>query len=148
MVYEMCGISTAMSFSPRTTRKSRTMRDFLDLKKIKEQFEKFHLFQIGCDDIVCISTGDVATKEIASDLLTAVDRGREVFSTFIDRRLTKPVTESVFSTCPQLKLKSLKDLKSPQTDEQKFEGNQSCEYSPEVIGIDFIWKTGGFESGT
>ena len=74
MVYEMFRISTATSFSPCTTRKSRDMRDFLDMKMIQEQLERFHLFQVGCDDMVCISTGDVATKEIASDLLTAVDR--------------------------------------------------------------------------
>ena len=116
LLYDMLIIQTTTSFAPSIKTKSRRMRDFQDMWKIQKQLERFHLFQIGGENIACISTGDVATQEITSDLLNALDRGRQIVDTFIDKRLT---FDSVFSTCPRLKLKTFQDLKSTQAHKSK-----------------------------
>ena len=89
------------------------------MKKIQEQLERFHLIQIGGENIVCISTGDVATQEITSCLLIALDKGRQSVDTFISKRLTEHAVGSVFSTPPRLKLKTVKDLKLTQAQKSK-----------------------------
>ena len=57
LVYDMFGIPTATAFTPSPKIRSR-------------------LLQIGGENIVCNSTGDVATQEITSDLLNALNKGR------------------------------------------------------------------------
>ena len=45
---------------------------------MQKQLERFRVFQIGGENIVCISTGDVATQELTSELLNALDRARQI----------------------------------------------------------------------
>ena len=91
---------------------------------------------------MCISTSDIATKEITSDLLNALDRGSQIVNTFIDKRLTEHAVDSVFFTCPRLKLKTFKDLKSTQAHKSKSVKTIKA-HSSKVIGFDFRWTAGG-----
>ena len=119
MLQDMFSITTTTSFAPSTKTKSRSSRDFQDMRKIQEQLERYHLFYIEGENIVCISTGDVATQKIISDLVNALNRGRQIVDTFTDKRLTELAVDSVFSMCPRLKLKTFKDLKSTQAQKSK-----------------------------
>ena len=78
LVYDMLGLPTTTWFAPSIKTQSRSTHDVQVMRKIQEQLERFPLFQIGGENIACISTGDISTQEITSDLLNALDRGRQM----------------------------------------------------------------------
>ena len=55
----------------------RMMRDENDVQKLEEQIKRFNPFNREGEELVCISTNDVAGNDIREDLLTATQRGRE-----------------------------------------------------------------------
>ena len=67
---------------------SRLKRDYLDVMKLVEQFERYDAFhQDNPYDLVTLTTGDVATKEIQQDLTDAHGTGKQMVADFVSNRL-------------------------------------------------------------
>ncbi len=64
-----------------------------------EQFQRFHAFQqVNPNNLITLTTGDLATDEIANDLKNAQDNGQVKLNTFVTERLAtqnKPFHDSL-----------------------------------------------------
>ena len=78
-------------------------------------------FDMSQDDLVCVTSGVVASVEVKSDLLNAGAKGESVLKDFMDERLLSPVKD-VFSPIKALKLKTFTDQtkakKKPKTGDE------------------------------
>lgn len=67
---------------------SRLKRDKEDICKLREQFERFGLFeQPATGDLVSLTTGDVATEDITKDMVMAHEKGKQKLFKFVSERL-------------------------------------------------------------
>ena len=71
----------------------RRQRDEGDLKKIQQKLETFKPFGRETTDLICISTNDVASTEIKTDLVSALTRGNVVLTDFIEKRLSEQASK-------------------------------------------------------
>ena len=69
--------------------RSRITRDETDIKNIISLLQDTWLnpFNPGFQDLVCLSTGKVASSEVQDDLLRAKDVGKEGYKAFREQRL-------------------------------------------------------------
>ena len=92
----------------------RMARDEDDVKRIHNQFIAFNPFDRDTEDLVCISTNDVAPPDIREDLLTAHIRGKVLVNEFISMRLTENVQVQFCEKIKQNKSKTFAVLHSVQ----------------------------------
>ena len=59
---------------------------------LKQEFERHNVFQVSAAKLINICNGDVATDDIAEDLLNSARKGRELMETFISDRLIEKKT--------------------------------------------------------
>ena len=95
----------------------RQQRDDGDLKKIQQQLASFKPFDRETTDFVCISTNDVASTEIKTDLLSALTRGNVVLTDFIEKRLSEQATKVT---------RSYKELQGKSEQQQTYWSLQGC----------------------
>ena len=70
--------------------KSRISRDETDVKALLSTLDNWiNPFEIQQQDLVCLSTGKVATEQIEKDLLQAKDIGERAYRCFSKGRLEK-----------------------------------------------------------
>ena len=55
--------------------RSRIIRDERNVKKLVEQLRQFHVFDSHNQDLVCISTNDVAPADVVKSLMSAKQQG-------------------------------------------------------------------------
>lgn len=66
---------------------ARIARDEVDVKKLKHELERFHVFERATNDLFVISTSDVAPDNIADSLSSAEDLGLKRVEEFVTVRL-------------------------------------------------------------
>ena len=79
--------SNTMAYVSKDQEKTRIKRDKGDVGKIRNLFERFQPFIRGGTSLVCISTNDIASERIQSDLLSATERGQTLLSEFVESHL-------------------------------------------------------------
>lgn len=91
---------------------SRITRDEADVKSLLSTFEIWiSPYQSEQQDLVCLSTGKVATPEIEHDLLKAKDIGEQAYRSFRKQRLDSEPTKVKFhEKMTKLQLKTFGDL--------------------------------------
>ena len=87
---------------------TRIKRDEEDVLKLVTQFQRHDVFRETAD-LVAVTTGDVVTDEIKSDLLEAEQRGKAAVKDFVKERLIKKETK-FHDTIKQQKLKTFESL--------------------------------------
>ena len=86
------------------------MRDENDVQKLEEQIKQFNPFNREGEELVCISTNDVAGNDIREDLLTATQRGREQLAGLLEKRLLRDATQSIHDPIVKNKSKTFESL--------------------------------------
>lgn len=86
---------------------SRMKRDEDDVKKIIEVIEGW-INPFEASELIVLSSGRVADENVKQDLLTAKEKGRQAFQTFVNERLVTN-TKGFFDTFTKLKLGSFRD---------------------------------------
>lgn len=72
----------------------RIKRDNDDVLRIAERFERFQEFNPAIqDDLVGLTTGDVVTEDIKTDLMNAEDNGRKKLHEFVTESLVDQKVE-------------------------------------------------------
>lgn len=99
---------------------SRIRRDEDGVCKLKAVFQKYEVFR-STNDLVAITTGDIATDKIREDLLQAQDKGKLLIKNFVEERLIKK--EKKFHDT--IKLQKLKTFESLYTVPLKVEKYQT-----------------------
>ena len=87
---------------------SRIKRDEDDVTKITEVIEGWRNPFEASDELVVLSSGCVADENVKQDLLTAKEKGRLAFQTFVNERLVTNA-KGFFDTFTKLKLGSFRD---------------------------------------
>ena len=87
---------------------SRIKRDEDDVTKITEVIEGWRNPFEASDELVVLSSGRVADENVKQDLLTAKEKGRLAFQTFVNERLVTNA-KGFFDTFTKLKLGSFRD---------------------------------------
>ena len=93
--------------------RSRTTRDKTGVKNIISLLQDTGLnpFNPDLQDLVCLSTGKVASSEVRCDLLRAKDVGEELYMAFREQRLEcDPPNINFHDTMKKAKLKTFTDL--------------------------------------
>jgi hypothetical protein len=67
----------------------RLKTDKQEMRKIVDEFEKFGIFSCEAQELVSLTTGDVAPGDVQEALLTAHDRGVMIVHEFVTNRLVK-----------------------------------------------------------
>ena len=68
--------------------KSRIARDEADVQSLLTTMEGWvNTFQGNVQDLICLSTGKMASEDVASDLLQAKNLGERAFQSFSKERL-------------------------------------------------------------
>lgn len=90
--------------------KTRMKKDEEDVEKLVAQFSKYEVFR-QTDNLVVVTTGDIASEEIEQDLLEAEQKGQSKLQDFVQERL---ISKDVKFHDPikQQKLKTLETLYS------------------------------------
>ena len=60
-------------YGHKDTDTARMIKDQGDVSSIREQFQRFHVFDLPNLELICLTTGDVTSDEISKDLLNASD---------------------------------------------------------------------------
>mgnify|MGYP001796293845 CR=1 FL=1 len=91
---------------------SRIARDESDVKSIVSLLQTTWLnpFNSNLQDLVCLSTGKVATPEVEHDLLQAQDLGEKAYKEFCKQRLQTDPSEIKFHKIKKAKLKTFTNL--------------------------------------
>ena len=93
--------------------RSKIMRDETDVKNIISLLQDTWLnpFNPDLQDLVCLSTGKVASSEVQDDLLRAKDIGEELYKAFREQRLEcDPPEAKSHDTMKKAKLKTFTDV--------------------------------------
>jgi hypothetical protein len=109
-VRQMVGMTRKESRSRGDRSSQRMKRDEADVKKIEEQLQRFNPFDRQNDDLVYISTNDVAHDEIKLDLFTASTRGTDLLTEFVANRLLPDASVCLHDTIPKNKSKTFANL--------------------------------------
>lgn len=88
--------------------KTRMKKDEDDVLKLVSQFSKYEVFR-QTENLVVITTGDVASEEVKQDLLEAEKKGERKLQEFIQERLIHK-TANFHDTIKQQKLKTFETL--------------------------------------
>jgi hypothetical protein len=85
----MYNVQVDSEFSPdhKDVSKVRIERDENDVHKLEEQFRQFNVFGHDHQELVCLTTNDVAPTEVTQALLNAKQRGYEKLEKFVQQRL-------------------------------------------------------------
>ena len=70
----------------------------------------FNPFGRTCEELICISTNDVASNEIKNDILSVTMRGSELLTNFVKQRLLPDSTGNLHDPIPQNKSKTFANL--------------------------------------
>lgn len=92
---------------------SRILRDEADVKAVMSVLEESWInpFKRETQDLVCLSTGKLATQEIEEDLIRAQDTGEQSYRSFSKDRLeSDPPKSKLNDKMTKLKLKTFADL--------------------------------------
>ena len=81
--------------------------DELDVQKLKDEFIKFKVFSNSGGKLMSLSTGDVTTDDIMSDMMKASEKGEILVKEFVKDRLMENSTTSLFARMPQNKSETL-----------------------------------------
>ena len=101
------------SLKHNDTHRSRIMCDETDVKNMISLLQDTWLNPLNPDlqDLVCLSTGKVASSEVQDDLLRAKDVGGELYKAFREQRLEcDPLKVKFHDTKAKAKLKIFTDL--------------------------------------
>ena len=88
----------------------RMMRDENNVQKLEEQIKRFNPFNREGEELVYISTNEVAGNNIREDLLTATQRGREQLAGLLEKCLLPDATQSIHDPIIKNKSKTLESL--------------------------------------
>lgn len=88
--------------------KTRMKKDEDDVLRLVSQFSKYEVFR-QTENLVVITTGDVASEEVKQDLLEAEKKGERKLQEFIQERLIHK-TANFHDTIKQQKLKTFETL--------------------------------------
>ena len=69
--------------------KIRLKRDESDVKSLVSTFERLEVFSKDSEELVCLTTGDIASKVIVKDMQDAEMVGKQVIQTFVTERLVE-----------------------------------------------------------
>jgi hypothetical protein len=83
-IHTLFGLSTDREQTEKEKTKSHMGRDEVDVMKILDKLREFNPFGHDREELVCISTNDVAPQDIKEELLTAKSHGDTLLKTFID----------------------------------------------------------------
>ena len=97
-------------------------KDEDDVLKLVSQFSKYEVFR-QTENLVVITTGDVASEEVKQDLLEAEKKGERKLQKFIQERLIHK-TANFHDTIKQQKLKTFETLHGICTSWQQQESHQ------------------------
>ena len=86
-IHAMVGASTKHHGQRKENPRSRKDRDEKDVVRLEKTLEEFNPFGRQTNELMCISTNDVAPPDVKTDLLSAVDRGQTLLKEFVDKRL-------------------------------------------------------------
>ena len=86
----------------------RIKRDEEDVLKLVTHFQRYDVFRQTAD-LVVVTTGDIATNDIKSDLLETQERGKAAVNDFVKERLIKRETK-FHDKIKQQKLKTFETL--------------------------------------
>ena len=109
-IRKMVGMTRDRSRCKGDRSSSRIKRDETDVKKLEEQIVQFNPFNRTGEELVCISTNDVARDDIREDLLTAQNRGTELLTKFVSNRLLPDAPEKFHDAIPKNKSKTFTNL--------------------------------------
>lgn len=90
--------------------KARIQRDEEDVQKLVSHFGRYDLFR-RTENLVVVTTGDVASEEIKQDLLGAEEIGKTIVNEFVNARLIKKEVK-FHDNLKQRKLKTFDTLYS------------------------------------
>ena len=110
---EMLHLGTSTTSKHTDLQASRMARDKEDVKSLMSLLEGswINSFKGEQQDLVCLSTGKLATREVEKDLLQAEALGEKAYETFSEDRLESDVPKVKFhDKMTKLKLKTLGDL--------------------------------------
>ena len=89
--------------------KSRIQKNECDVQNLVSLFQTFNVFSRESEDLVCLTTGDIANEEIARDLLNAENLGQQVIKKLVMERLLEK-TVSLHSSITKQKLKTFASM--------------------------------------
>ena len=81
------GLNSIDNYSGKDTGEARIARDEKDVQVILDQLKLFNPFGQDTEDLLCISTNDVAPSDITEDLLTVQQRGKKKMREILENRL-------------------------------------------------------------
>lgn len=85
----MFGIGTAKDgVGHKDLGKARVQRDEEDVQRLMSHFRRYDVFR-KTENLVVVTTGDVASEEIKQDLLGAEEIGKTIVDEFVQVRLIK-----------------------------------------------------------
>lgn len=89
--------------------KARLLRDESDVQSLMSMFQRFEVFNKESEELVCLTTGDIANAAIKKDLLCAEKVGLQVIRTFVTERFIEEKT-SLHTSIPKQKLKTFASM--------------------------------------
>ena len=87
------------------------LQDEQDIQAITDVAQTFFVSPFSKSELVCISNGMIATKEIKDDLLSAEEKGRAAMKEFIESRLAENAEVEFFSPIKKMKLRTFATMK-------------------------------------
>ena len=112
VAHTMGGMITQVSVMNKEGSSTRSKRDEIDIQKLTNQLVAFNPFGRKQDDLICISTNDVAPDTIKKDLLTAKERGKSLIEDFISTRLGPNASVDFFDPIKKNRSKTFEAISS------------------------------------
>ena len=109
-IRNVVGLSSNRQALHKDATGGRMARDEDDVKQLQQQLQQFNQIGRNTEDLVCISTNDVALPEIRKDLLSAKLRGRVIVGKFINDCLGQNPVTNFRDKLPQTKSKTFAAL--------------------------------------
>lgn len=123
----MAGMVTHVSTMHKEASSARSKRDENDIQKLTHQLVAFNPFGRKHDDLLCISTNDVAPDDVKNELLTARERGKSLIQELISKRLGPNASVDFFEPIKKNNSKTFEAISSELS-------KQSC--APKVLKAD------------
>jgi hypothetical protein len=111
----LAGMVTQVSAMHKEGSSTRSKRDENDIQKLTNQLVAFNPFGREQEDLICISTNDVAPDAVKNDLLTAKERGKSLVEDFISTRLGPNPSVGFFDPLKKNKSKTFEAISSEPT---------------------------------
>ena len=97
-------------FSHKDLNPSRISKDEKDVKAILDILSNIFIEPLSENPLLCISSGLLATDEVASDIRHALSTGYDAMQTFIDERLLENAISDIYQPIKRQKLKTFTSM--------------------------------------